>query len=173
MTMVSYRNTRSLHLDVVHYAMYLIVQNSHLRHHFTPECQSGVYHGVLIITSLLNRIDIDFDTGIAHVGAGVLWQTIYDKLNDAELSGENAMRWGATGAQCGLVSVSGFTLGGGMCWHNSPLHGIGADNAIGIKAITASGEIVDATINDPETSDLRYGMAGTVSQLVFCIGILR
>lgn len=80
------------------------------------ECQSGVANGVIIITSLLNTLEIDYDTGIATVGAGVLWQTVYDEINEEELNGGlNAVkRWGAMGAQCGLVSVSGFTLGGGM-----------------------------------------------------------
>jgi len=124
------------------------------------ECQSGLPDGVLILTSLLNKLEVNYEEGTLTSGAGNLWQTIYDRLDGDELDGTNAERYGVMGAQCGFVSVSGFSLGGGLCWHMSKLHGMGADTILSMKVVTADGALVDATL-DNEYSDLRWGMAGT------------
>lgn len=65
-----------------------------------------------------------------------------------------------------LNFVSNFDLSSSQySWHMSPIHGTGADNAIAITAITADGDVIEATI-DNDHSDLRYGMAGTVSNIL-------
>mmetsp|Transcript_18261 Transcript_18261/g.26783 ORF Transcript_18261/g.26783 Transcript_18261/m.26783 type:complete len:522 (-) Transcript_18261:207-1772(-) len=120
------------------------------------ECQSASPDGALIITSLLNKVEIDYENELVTIGAGVLWQTVYDKLHEDA----NPGRYGVMGAQCGFVSVSGYTLGGGVSWHMSKIHGMGAESAIGMKIVTADGSLVDATTTN-DYSDLRWAMAGS------------
>uniref|UniRef100_A0A7S2MEF3 FAD-binding PCMH-type domain-containing protein n=1 Tax=Helicotheca tamesis TaxID=374047 RepID=A0A7S2MEF3_9STRA len=140
-----------------HNAQFTVLSGGH-----DYECQSGLPNGVVIITSLLNKLEVDYDEGTLTTGTGNLWQTIYDRLDKDEFNdGPNSeKRYGVMGAQCGFVSVAGFTLGGGLCWHMSKLHGMGSDSVIGMKVVTADGELVDAEL-DGDYQDLRWGMAGT------------
>lgn len=122
------------------------------------ECQSST-QSALIITSLLNKIDFDFDEYNPSVtaGAGVLWSNIYDRLK-----GMNS-RFGVMGAQCGLVSVSGYTAGGGYSWHMSRYYGISAENVLEVTAVLANGKIVTATPYN-EYRDLRWAICGSGGQ---------
>jgi len=124
------------------------------------ECQSAAPGHALIITSRLNKIEFDWSANPPTVkaGAGVLWQSIYDKLYERER--DFGSRWGYPGAICGYVSVSGFLLGGGFGWMMAPWHGIGAEGAISIKTALADGQIIDAGV-DNEYSQLRWALAGS------------
>eukprot|EP00957_Ditylum_brightwellii_P013696 1032524-Ditylum_brightwellii.AAC.1 len=104
----------------------------------------------------MNKLDIYYENEVVKIGAGVLWQTVYDKIYEDS----HPDRYGVMGAQCGFVSVSGYTLGGGVSWHMSKIHGIGAETAIGMKVVTADGALINATTNN-EYSDLRWAMAGS------------
>lgn len=122
------------------------------------ECQSST-KSALIITSLLNKVEFDFneDNPTVTAGTGVLWSNIYDQLKALDSP------YGVMGAQCGLVSVSGYTAGGGYSWHMSRYHGLAAETAIEVKVALADGEIVTATTENNH-SDLRWALSGSGGQ---------
>lgn len=120
------------------------------------ECQSAT-DKVLIITSLLNKIEFDLDRKTVTTGAGNLWSNIYDKIRDEGLP------YGVMGAQCGLVSVSGYTLGGGYSWYMSRYGALAAETVEEVKVVLANGKLVTAT-RDNKYKELLWGLAGSGGQ---------
>jgi hypothetical protein len=104
---------------------------------------------ILIKTEGMRDVEIDADTGIARVGAGV------ESLELGEAAGKHGM--------CSMpgsspdVGVVGYTLGGGLSWLGRK-HGFACNRVRAIELVTADGEprTVDAE-NDP---DLFWALRG-------------
>ena len=97
---------------------------------------------ILVKTSGLGGVEIDAADRIARVGAGVLWEEV---VNAAAPYGLIALHGSSPN-----VSVTGYSLGGGMGWL-ARSHGLQANSVTAIELVTADGELVrtDAQ-HDPE-----------------------
>jgi len=97
---------------------------------------------VLVKTSGMGGVAIDARSGIARVGAGVLWEDVVDAAAPHGLC--------ALHGSSPTVGVTGYSLGGGMGWL-ARSHGLQANSLTAIELVTADGELVrtDAD-NDPE-----------------------
>jgi len=81
---------------------------------------SGDLAGAVIVrTAAFDRLDIDLDAGVVVVGSGVRWGAVV-----AALEGTG---WAAPAGTSPVVSVAGYTLGGGHSWF-SRTAGLGSDN---------------------------------------------
>jgi FAD/FMN-containing dehydrogenase len=92
--------------------------------------------GVLLKTSMLTRVLVDPDRGVARVGAGARWRDVLaaaDPFGLAPLSGSSPD-----------VGVTGHTLGGGLSWL-SRRFGFAADSVLRAEVVTADGRIVTAS----------------------------
>ena len=97
---------------------------------------------ILVKTSGLGGVEIDAADRTARVGAGVLWEEV---VNAAAPYGLIALHGSSPN-----VSVTGYSLGGGMGWL-ARSHGLQANSVTAIELVTAEGELVrtDAQ-HDPE-----------------------
>ncbi|EUC61622.1 FAD-binding domain protein [Rhizoctonia solani AG-3 Rhs1AP] len=90
--------------------------------------------GIVMCMDKLNRVSINEDSSAVTIGAGAIWKHVYDQFvgrNKANI---------VVGGQCPYVGVSGFTMGGGL----SPFsrsYGLGIDNVLEIRVVTANGDI--------------------------------
>ncbi|UXW84664.1 FAD-binding protein [Microbacterium azadirachtae] len=122
---------------------------------------SGDLAGALIVrTAAFDRLDVDLDAGVVVVGSGVRWGAVV-----AALEGTG---WAAPAGTSPVVSVAGYTLGGGHSWF-SRTAGLGSDNLRAAWVLRTDGthERVD-DVSDPETMwALRGagGIAGIVTAL--------
>ena len=97
---------------------------------------------ILVKTSGIGGVEIDAVNRIARVGAGVLWEEVVDAAAPYGLI--------ALHGSSPNVSVTGYSLGGGMGWL-ARSHGLQANSVTAIELVTADGELVrtDAQ-HDPE-----------------------
>ena len=122
---------------------------------------SGDLAGALVVrTAAFDRLDVDLDAGVVVVGSGVRWGAVV-----AALEGTG---WAAPAGTSPVVSVAGYTLGGGHSWF-SRTAGLGSDNLRAAWVLRTDGthERVD-DVSDPETMwALRGagGIAGIVTAL--------
>ncbi|KJL30829.1 FAD-binding oxidoreductase [Microbacterium azadirachtae] len=81
---------------------------------------SGDLAGAVIVrTAAFDRLDIDLAAGVVVVGSGVRWGAVVDALEGTG--------WAAPAGTSPVVSVAGYTLGGGHSWF-SRTAGLGSDN---------------------------------------------
>jgi FAD/FMN-containing dehydrogenase len=104
--------------------------------------------GVVIDLGSLDRIGLG-DDGLVRVGGGAVWGDIAEALAPHGL----ALSSGDTAS----VGVGGLTLGGGIGWLVRS-QGLALDNLVGVKAVTAEGEIVRA--DAAENPDLFWALRG-------------
>ncbi|MFB4348428.1 FAD-binding oxidoreductase [Microbacterium sp. CR_7] len=122
---------------------------------------SGDLAGAVIVRmSAFDSLAVDLDAGIVRVGSGVRWGAVV-----AALEGTG---WAAPAGTSPVVSVAGYTLGGGHSWF-SRTAGLGSDNlrAAWILRTDGTHERVDDE-SDAETMwALRGagGIAGIVTDL--------
>jgi len=110
---------------------------------------SLVKGGIIIDVSEMETVDFNPDTGIVKVGAGI------DMLQFTELLAESAAALPlATGSSVGLA---GLTLGGGF-GIISRKYGLTCDNLVGLRIVTATGELLEAS--ESENSDLFWACRG-------------
>ncbi|MGE0067070.1 MAG: FAD-binding oxidoreductase [Solirubrobacterales bacterium] len=97
---------------------------------------------ILLKTSRLDRVHVDPRARCARVGSGARWEDVVPLASEHGL----AALHGSTPD----VSVTGYSLGGGMGWY-ARKHGLAANAVTAIELVTADGEIrtVDAD-HDPE-----------------------
>ncbi|MFI7450356.1 FAD-binding oxidoreductase [Nonomuraea sp. NPDC049714] len=91
--------------------------------------------GILLRTSLMDRVEIDPVRRTARVGPGVRWGQVLAAAAPyglAPLSGSSPQ-----------VGVTGYTLGGGVGWL-SRRYGFAADSVLGAEVVTAGGQVVTA-----------------------------
>lgn len=104
---------------------------------------------LLIDFSDMAAIQIDKENRLASIEPGVRWGDFYAAALPHGLC--------PVGGTVSSVGVSGFILGGGSGWLTSK-HGLGLDNLISAKVVTADGEIL--TASESENADLFWGIRG-------------
>lgn len=121
---------------------------------------SDLSGAVLVRTAAFDGLAVDLDAGIVRVGSGVRWGAVVQALEGTG--------WAAPAGTSPVVSVAGYTLGGGHSWF-SRTAGLGSDalRAAWILRVDGTHERVDDD-SDPETMwALRGagGIAGIVTDL--------
>ena len=105
--------------------------------------------GMVIDLSLMQKVDVDPESGTASVEGGCLLSAV------DEATQEHGMAVSA-----GIIShtgVGGLTLGGGFGWI-SRKHGLSVDNLLSVELVTAEGEMVKAS--ESENPDLFWAVRG-------------
>lgn len=116
---------------------------------------SGDLSGAVIVRmAAFDRLEVDADAGILRVGSGVRWGAVVDALEGTG--------WAAPAGTSPVVSVAGYTLGGGHSWF-SRTAGLGSDNlrAAWVLRPDGSHERVDDD-NDPALMWALRGAGGVV-----------
>ncbi|CAN5162047.1 FAD-binding oxidoreductase [soil metagenome] len=112
----------------------------------------SVTSGMLITTKRLDSVQIDFDTGIATIGAGARWSAVMTAI---EAHGESSFT--AVTGSAPSVGAVGYVLGGGY----GPLirsHGVSSDYVLGFTVVTADGVLREV---DAQTeADLYWALRG-------------
>lgn len=93
--------------------------------------------GVVLDLRRLDSIVFDESTGRLRVGLGCRWRAVYDFL----MGGRTGFV--PVGGGCLTVGLGGFLLGGGYSFL-SRSYGLGCDNMLGVRMVTAEGQVVDA-----------------------------
>ncbi|KAK0499148.1 FAD dependent oxidoreductase [Armillaria luteobubalina] len=105
--------------------------------------------GVEIAMTRFNEVTYDSATQTAVVGAGRIWDDVYEILN---AQGVNVLGGRVTG-----VGVAGFTLGGGYSYLSNQ-HGLAIDNVVAFELVAPNATVVTVTgENDP---DLFFSLKG-------------
>lgn len=111
---------------------------------------SGSLEGaVLVRMSAFDELTIDRESGIARVGAGVRWGAVVEALEGTG--------WVAPAGTSPVVSVAGYTLGGGHSWF-SRTAGLGSDNLRAAWVLRTDGSY--ARIDDDVDADLMWALRG-------------
>ncbi|GLX06104.1 FAD-binding oxidoreductase [Microbispora sp. NBRC 16548] len=110
---------------------------------------SVVEGGLMIDLSLMKGIAVRAAARLADVDPGVLWREF-----DAAAQAEGLA---TPGGEISDTGVAGLTLGGGIGWL-SRLHGLAADNLLGVELVTADGNVV--TADDDTDPELMWGLRG-------------
>lgn len=116
---------------------------------------SGDLSGALVIRmSAFHDLALDLDAGIVRVGSGVPWGTVVTALEGTG--------WAAPAGTSPVVTVAGYTLGGGHSWF-SRTAGLGSDNlrAAWVLRVDGRHERVDDE-SDPELLWALRGAGGIV-----------
>ncbi|KAK0229792.1 FAD dependent oxidoreductase [Armillaria nabsnona] len=105
--------------------------------------------GVQIAMTRFNEITYDSTTQTAVIGAGNIWDDVYEVLN---AQGVNVLGGRVTG-----VGVAGFTLGGGYSYLSNQ-YGLALDNVVAYELVAPNATVVTVTKeNDP---DLFFSLKG-------------
>ncbi|WP_217183625.1 FAD-binding oxidoreductase [Streptomyces sp. AC495_CC817] len=116
---------------------------------------SGDLAGAAIVRmTAFDEFDVDLDAGVAVVGSGVRWGRVVEALEGTG--------WAAPAGTSPVVSVAGYTLGGGHSWF-SRTAGLGSDNLRAAWLLRTDGthERVDDS-TDPEAMWALRGAGGVV-----------
>lgn len=115
---------------------------------------AGLAGAIIVRMSAFDGLEIDLEAGRVRVGSGVRWGTVV-----AALEGTG---WAAPAGTSPVVSVAGYTLGGGHSWF-SRTAGLGSDNLRAAWVLRADGthERIDDD-SDPETMWALRGAGGFV-----------
>lgn len=117
---------------------------------------SNIHVGVTIDLGLLNSVVYNKDTGLAELGPGSKWGSVYHTLQ--------AQGVGVAGGRDANVGVGGFLTGGGNSYY-SGLMGLGCDTVRSAEVVLANGTIL-TTSADSHPDLLRAIKGGTGN---FCI----
>jgi FAD/FMN-containing dehydrogenase len=110
----------------------------------------GVLDGGLVIDlSLMRRVDVDGDAGIARAQGGSTW-------SDFDPAAQ-AFGLVTPGGVVGSTGVCGLTLGGGI-GHLTAQHGLTCDNLVGAEVVTPAGDVISA--GQEENTELLWGLRG-------------
>ena len=116
---------------------------------------SGDLAGAVIVRMpAFDELEVDVEAGVLRVGSGVRWGAVVDALEGTG--------WAAPAGTSPVVSVAGYTLGGGHSWF-SRTAGLGSDNVRAAWVLRADGthERVDDD-TDPELMWALRGAGGLV-----------
>lgn len=110
---------------------------------------NNIQNGVTIDMQSLNGVEIARGNGVIRVGAGALWQNVYDVAEKRNLT--------VLGGRIGLVGTAGFLTGGGVSFF-SPERGWSCDGVVNFEVVLANGNIVNA--NATSNLDLFTALKG-------------
>ncbi len=105
--------------------------------------------GLMIDLSQMNKVEVNPDNLNARVEGGATWIDVAKACQPHNLV--------TTGGTCPGTGVGGVTLGGGWGWLARKF-GLGCDNLLGVKLVTASGKIIKAS--DKEHPELFWALKG-------------
>lgn len=104
---------------------------------------------VLVRMGAFDALEIDVESGIAKIGAGVRWGSVVEALE--------ATGWVAPAGTSPVVSVAGYTLGGGHSWF-SRTAGLGSDNLRAAWVLRTDG--THERVDDDVDPDLMWALRG-------------
>ena len=116
-------------------------------HSFWPN--NNVANGVTIDLSAMNETSYDKSTGVAHIGPGARWGSVFAEVEKFGRS--------VAGGREGNVGVAGLTLGGGASFW-SARRGFACDNIVNYEVVLADGRIVQ--VNSKQNKDLFKALKG-------------
>ncbi|KAK0224284.1 FAD dependent oxidoreductase [Armillaria fumosa] len=116
-------------------------------HATNPDFSSTI--GVQIAMTRFNEVTYDSTTQTAVIGAGSIWDDVYEVLN---AQGVNVVGGRVTG-----IGVAGFTLGGGYSWLSNQ-YGLTLDNVLAYELVVPDGTVV--TVTDTSHPDLFFSLKG-------------
>ncbi|KAH9848116.1 FAD-binding domain-containing protein [Lenzites betulinus] len=105
--------------------------------------------GVQIAMYKFSSVTYHADANVAEVGAGLIWDDVYEALAP---HGVNIV-----GGRVSGVGVAGFTLGGGYSWKTNQ-YGLTVDNLTGFEVVLPNGTV--AAVSKDSYSDLFFGLKG-------------
>ncbi len=105
--------------------------------------------GLMIDLQPMKTVTVDPGARVSHVGPGVLWQEFDAAAHRHGLA--------TPGGEISDTGVAGLTLGGGIGWL-SRMHGLAADNLLGVELVTADGAVL--TADDDTDPELMWGLRG-------------
>jgi FAD/FMN-containing dehydrogenase len=105
--------------------------------------------GLVIDLSLMRRVEVDPDAGVARSQGGATWLD-FDTATQA-------FGLVTPGGVVGTTGVAGLTFGGGI-GHLSAQHGLTCDNLIAAELVTPDGTVVRAS--EDEDAELLWGLRG-------------
>ncbi|KAI8988985.1 FAD-binding domain-containing protein [Trametes punicea] len=105
--------------------------------------------GVQIAMYRFNEVKYDPVANIAEVGAGLIWDDVYEALEPYAVS--------VVGARVTGVGVAGLTLGGGYSWKTNQF-GLTIDNLSGFELVLPNGTV--ASVTQDSYPDLFFGLKG-------------
>ena len=127
----------------------------------TTEGESVAFGGVLLdMTGMSRVLGIDRDALTVRTQAGIFWHSLAEELRRENLD--------YLSAPLNLTSSVGGSLGVGGIDVNSPRLGCSADQAIALKVVTPTGEVVECS--DTENAELfkrvilGYGQFGVIAE---------
>ena len=125
----------------------------------TTEGEAIAYGGLLIDMSSMNSVlDIDSDSMTVRTEAGIFWHQLAEELRREGMD--------YLSAPLNLTSTVGGVLGVGGIDINSPRLGCSADQALALKVVTPTGEIVECSTDEKselfERVILGYGQFGII-----------
>lgn len=127
----------------------------------TTEGESIAFGGVLLdMTGMSRVLAVDADALTVRTEAGIFWHSLAEELRRHGLDYQSA--------PLNLTSSVGGTLGVGGIDVNSARRGCSADQAIALRVVTPTGEIVDCS--DTENAELfqrvilGYGQFGVITE---------
>ncbi|MEU6998864.1 FAD-dependent oxidoreductase [Nonomuraea sp. NPDC046570] len=104
---------------------------------------------ILLRTGHLNQVTLDVGERLARVGAGAGWQAVLNHVSPHHLT--------ALAGSSPVVSVAGYTLGGGLSWFGRR-HGYAAHTLRSADVITADG--TPARVDASSDPDLWWALRG-------------
>ncbi|PBK85335.1 FAD dependent oxidoreductase [Armillaria gallica] len=105
--------------------------------------------GVQIAMTRFIEVTYDSATQTAVIGAGNIWDDVYELLNT---QGVNVVGGRATG-----IGVAGFTLGGGYSWLSNR-YGLALDNVVAYELVVPNGTVV--TVMEENDPHLFFSLKG-------------
>ncbi|KAI8623064.1 hypothetical protein F5Y19DRAFT_468801 [Xylariaceae sp. FL1651] len=118
-------------------------------HSPNPGWSSIGIEGILIDLENLNTITLSDDGTYASVGPGARWEDVYTTLCSHNTT--------VIGARVPSVGVGGMILGGGYSFFSNQF-GLAADNVKNFEVVLASGDIINASLD--ENPDLFWSLKG-------------
>lgn len=111
---------------------------------------SGSLAGAILVRmGAFDDLEVDLERGTVRVGSGVRWGAVVDALEGTG--------WVAPAGTSPVVSVAGYTLGGGHSWF-SRTAGLGSDNLRAAWVLRTDG--VHGRVDDAGDPDLLWALRG-------------
>ncbi len=111
---------------------------------------SGDLSGAVIVRmAAFDELEVDLEAGTVRVGSGVRWGAVVEALEGTG--------WVAPAGTSPVVSVAGYTLGGGHSWF-SRTAGLGSDNLRAVWMLRTDG--AHERVDDDSDPDLMWALRG-------------
>lgn len=104
---------------------------------------------VIVRMPAFDQLEVDLEAGVLRVGSGVRWGAVVDALEGTG--------WAAPAGTSPVVSVAGYTLGGGHSWF-SRTAGLGSDNLRAAWVLRTDGR--HERVDDDSDPQLMWALRG-------------